>query len=180
MRERNGDIGQIPRVVGHVGLGNKNIHLLASGDYGTDQNRNTGSNYARLTGLIAVARPMIVSAILWDIRTADTYICRFTSTGNGTTSVFDVNTAHVSAGGGEDVITPTNGDFLLMPGMHFLQLATDDAATVGWSDRNATYEDFTYWQNIYCWYTTTFSSYTIPIKFRACVIEYSNMVEYIR
>lgn len=147
--------------------------------YGADQNRNTGSSYPRQTGRIMLARTMLVNAILADIRIADTYICRFVTAINGTTSAFDVNTAHVSAGGGEDTITPTNGDFIMTPGLYYLQLITHDAASVGWSDLNARYyeDDQILLAGIY--YTATeFEDYSMPVKFRGYVLEQDRFTRY--
>ena len=156
-------------------------YLLPTADYGADKDRDTGSSYARLTGHIYIHRPILVSAILWDIRIAHTFICRFVTAPNGTTSEFDVNTSVVVGGAGEITITPTGGDFVLTPGVYFLQLATNDATTHLWSD----YDSYQYIGDTVSlagvYYTTLlFLEYTLPVKIRGCAIQQSGLSRYAR
>lgn len=175
MIRRDRYLGQI------LGLRNWPRHLPSAGDYGADQNRNTGSNYARQTGTIYLHVPFIVKSILWDVRTADDYICRFVTTLAGTTSEFDVNTSVSVGGTGEIEITPTNGDFILTPGAYYLQLATHDGATVGWSDYNAYQSLGTVVSLAGLYYTASdYYQYTIPVKLRGFPLLTSNFTKYAR
>jgi len=180
-RNRNGTLGDAPRVIQSLAMGNKAPYLLPAADYGPIYTRAVTSNYERYTGEIAVMQPMIVSAIKWDVRIADTYICRFVTTLAGTTSLKDINTSVVVGAPGTATIVPTDGDFIMTPGVYFLQLITHDSAHVEWWDYySATVHSFTTWYND----TTSVDDApipgTLPIRFTALAVTIPNLTAFER
>lgn len=181
MRNRNGTVYSAPRLVRDTAcFGGKYLYFSSnSTNYGPAEDHNTTNSYARQTGRVIVMYPMIVSAILWDVRIADDYICRFVTAIDGSSVLYNVNTSVTVAAPGTVTITPTDGDFLLLPGVNFLQLAVHDGATVQWWDRNAATQDYTAWFADGICYTTTASySQQIPIRFTARIANFANMTEY--
>lgn len=177
MSARNGAFGRAPRLVRETAFfGGKYLYFTNnSANYGTTQNRSTSGSFSRLTGRLMITCPMIISAILWDVRIADDYICRFVTVGTSTTSVFDVNTSVTVAAPGTVTITPTLGDFLLLPGVHYLQLAVHDGANIQWWDKNAAHQDYTYYYSLDVYYIASQYDYTIPMQFTARPAVYANM-----
>ena len=136
---------------------------------GSDYNRATGGAYTRLTGCIYMKRYFIIQTILWDIRNGGTYTCDFLTSGAGSTSEFNVRTATVYTGNAEETITPSNGDFLMIPGTYYLSLLCSGSTT--WWDYNADWHYYSEFWLYHTWYNGGGYSYSLPIKFQGYYLE---------
>lgn len=177
---RNGAVLRAPGLVSRP-VSARGLYLSGpSQDIGQDQDRSTGTAYARQTGALYVYTPLLVSAVLWDVRTTQTYTCQFVTAGDGTTVAFVVQAGVTVDSFAEDwPFIPAAGDFLLLPGKHFLQLKTDDARTVLWRDNGADEYNSAEWGTAFLWYTTNaYATYTLPVKLRCRPLYLSGFTEY--
>jgi hypothetical protein len=103
----------------------------STGTFGIDQDRNTGGSFAYLQQIVWIARPMLLTSVLWDIRISDNY----------TMTVRDVDenvlaTKYVASisGPSEDEEFALDTDLLLEPGFYRFRMTPDSAQL--WSDKN--------------------------------------------
>lgn len=105
------------------------LKSLTLSTWGQDRARTTGGSYNRHSGSFYLSSLFIMTALLWDIRTAGTYKVAFVSDlTNAPTDLYVINAAFAAAGGGaEETITLPSPIFLL-PGRYFLSILKTAAA----------------------------------------------------
>lgn len=147
--------------------------------YGIDRNRTTVSSYNRQTGEIYIGSYLLVKEILWDIKNADTYDIDFITTLTGSTSEYSVVSGAALSAGADIVVTPTLGDFLLIPGQYYLSIYTSTPRT--FDDYNVACA-FGAAPQVAYWGTSldggSRSNHCLPVKFNAYELKTKNVTRY--
>jgi len=105
---------------------------------GLDQNRNTAGTYTYAAQNIRVVRPILLDAVLWDIRIAGNYTLTIRDAED---NILYTILVEGIGNGSEDVVFALSPNVVIPPGGYILRLTVSGAAVL-WSDRNSNTDYF--------------------------------------
>jgi hypothetical protein len=147
---------------------------------GLDRSSTTTSSYNRITSLIGIGRPFILTALLWDIYAAGTYKFAFVDGSSATpTDVAVINAAHVAAGGSAEETIIATQPILLLTNQYYLSAYNASAVQY---DRKGTIQVQIVSEDLYIrddWNDGTLSTTgVIPVKLVGHYVDIFNLYNY--
>ena len=148
---------------------------------GVDRTSSTSGTYARMTGVLIVNEPFVLTSIKSSFVTAQTYVISFVnSTGASPSTVYTLNSAFTATGGHTEDTIPIGNSIVLMS--NFYRISFYCSTPVAWERSNTGGDRIEYSNYLITygiWFNGTINAGNLPpIKIIGNFLEYHNIKNY--